>query len=143
MNNYLATLETKALKKAPTKEVFTAILEDFNRGMLSCEFVEKNAKNFSNKKPFSYINMDIKRLQSKYNNIKSNWRNITDRQKHGSGLSPEKLPRWYEIINQALADKNQGLDDIASGPGDTSITVDENDIESSLYYNVCVRRRFK
>ena len=78
--------------------------------------------------------MDIKRLQSKYNNIKSNQRNITDRPKHGSGLSLEKLPRWYEIINQALADKNQGLDDIASGPGDTSITVD-----TFITMFVCVR----
>lgn len=127
-NNYLATLEAKALKKAPTKEVYSAILEDFIQILMSSEFVERNEKHFSDKKPFSDINLDTKRLQIKYNNIKSSWKIISNRQKHGSGLSPEKLPRWYEIINQSLADKNEGLDDIASCPADTYFN--ENDSES-------------
>ena len=38
LNNYLQTLETKALKKAPTKEVFQAILNDFNEEMRRNEF---------------------------------------------------------------------------------------------------------
>ena len=74
-------------------------------------------------------------MQSKYNNIKTNWRSITDRQKNGSGLSPGKLPRWYTIINPALSDKNQGLDDIASCPAETSIInnpeIDDSDLENS------------
>ena len=86
------TLETKALKKAPTKEVFQAILE-FTAEILTNEFAEKNTNNCSEKRPYSELNLDIKRLQSKYNNIKTNWWNINDRQKNGSCLSPEKLTR--------------------------------------------------
>ena len=53
MNNYLNTLETKALKKAPTREVFQAILIDFNGEMLTSEFAEINAKNFTEKNPIA------------------------------------------------------------------------------------------
>ena len=48
MNNYLNTLETKALKK-----VFQAILNDFNGEMLKGEFAEINAKNFTGKNPIA------------------------------------------------------------------------------------------
>ena len=69
-----------------------------NEEMKKEEFVAVDAINFNEKKPFTEQNLDIKRLQSKYNNVKTNWRNISDRQKNGSGLSPTKLPKWFNII---------------------------------------------
>lgn len=120
-NNFLNTLETRALKKLPTKEVFQSILVIFLKEIENDEFIEVNASNFTLKRPFKPLEIDVSKLQAKYNHIKSMWRKYFDRQRNGSGLSPEKMPKWYDVINPYLADKNQGLDDIASGPADTSI----------------------
>ena len=70
--NNLETLEKKALKKSSTKEVFEAILEDFQTSLQNHEFIERNGKNFSGKKKKSEIVFDVKRLQQKYNNLKQN-----------------------------------------------------------------------
>ena len=63
--------------------------------------------------------ISIQKLQPKYNNIKTNWRKYSDRQKNG--LAPEKFPKLFDIINPALSYKNQGLHNIVSCSEDTLI----------------------
>ena len=67
VNNFLETLEKKALKKSSTKEVFEAILDELKTEMLKEEFIIKNDKNFNGKKK-KRIDMifDTKKLQQKY-----------------------------------------------------------------------------
>ena len=114
-------LETKALKKAPTREVFPLSLQVLNEALTEEGFAIKNSSNYNEKKPFKDLNLDFKKLQSKYSNIKTNWKKYSDRQKNGSGLEPEKLAKWLNIVNPVLSDKNQGLDNITSCPEYTSI----------------------
>ena len=68
-SNYALTLETKALKKKSNKEVFEAILMDFNVALADSEFREKNKLQFPEE---SMIDLDISvdRLRVKYNNLK-------------------------------------------------------------------------
>ena len=40
-------------------------------------------------------------------------------------MAPEKLPKWFDIINPLLSDKNQGLDNIASYPEDTHFSMQQ------------------
>ena len=51
----------------------------------------EKTSNFNEKKKnclkISVSKVDVKKLQSKYNNIKTNWRKISIRQKNGDGLS--------------------------------------------------------
>ena len=47
--------------------------------------------------------------------------NILTGKKNGSSVAPKKLPKWFDITNPLLSDKNQGLDNIVSCPKDTSI----------------------
>ena len=62
LNNYVSTLEEKALKKAPTREVFSAMLDEVKEAFFRPEFDEANAINFSVKKPYSSLELDIKKL---------------------------------------------------------------------------------
>ena len=71
LNNNINTLEQKALKKTPTKEVFDAKLDEVKETFLEPEFCEVNAKHFSKKEPYPSLELDSKRLQVKYYNIKS------------------------------------------------------------------------
>ena len=63
-------------------------------------------------------------MQTKYNNIKSDWRKINDRRKNGSGKSPENEPLWFGIINPILCDTNKGLEEVVSNPSETSYVAD-------------------
>jgi len=58
------------------------------------------------------LDLDVKKLQAKYNNIKQQWRKIRDKQKNGSGLSASKIPEWFEIVNPVLADTNQTMENM-------------------------------
>ena len=64
MNVFLQTLESKA------REVFASILQGLNETEEG--FAIKNSSNFNEKKPFKDLDLDVKKLQSKYNNIKTN-----------------------------------------------------------------------
>ena len=124
INNFVSTLEKRALKKASTKEVFEDILAEFKANLETEEFNETNMCNFSVRKPFTPLIIDIKKLQAKYNNLKSEWRKAIDRKKNGSGKSPENEPTWFNIINPILADSNKGLEDVVSNPSETSFVVE-------------------
>ena len=119
-NNFFPTLEKKALKKSKTKEVFDDVLEIFSKELERHDFKASNNTNFSNKIPFVPLNMDYKKLQTKYNNLKSEWRKINDKKKPGSGRSYESAPTRFEIINPILCDSNKGLEDVVSSPTETS-----------------------
>ena len=119
-NNFMETLEKKALKKASTTEVFECIAQEFKSGLEDPGFIVKNEKNFKGKKLLPVINLDIKRLQSKYNNLKQKWRKLKDLKKSGSGLAGEEDPEWYKIISPILADSNKGLEELCSDPSETS-----------------------
>ena len=77
-------------------------------------FAVKNFSNFNEKKLFKDLDLDVRKLQSKYNKIKTNCRKHSDVQKNCSGLAPEKLRKWFDINNRVLSVINQGLDNIAS-----------------------------
>ena len=95
-----------------------SILQVLNEALTEKRFaIIVSSSNFNDKKPFKDLDQDVKKL----NNIKTNWRKYSDRQKNGSSLPPKKLPKWFDITNPLLSDKNQGLDNIVSCPKDTSI----------------------
>ena len=89
------------------------------------------------KKKTSELQLDVKKLQVKYNNIQQR-RKLKDRQKHGSGLAPTKYPDWFKIINPVLSDTNQTIDNICSHPKDLSMITeydgdDDGDKTASEY----------
>ena len=92
------------LKKAPTQEVFASIPQVLDEVLTEEGLAIKDSSNFYEKKPFKDLNLDVKKLQSKYNNIKTNWKKYSDRQKSGSSLAPEKLLKWFDVINPLLPD---------------------------------------
>ena len=55
--------------------------------------------------------------------------NILTDKKHWLWLVPEKLPKWFDIINPVLLDKHQGLDNIVPYSEDILIlnTADDSD----------------
>ena len=89
MNGFLQALESKTFKKAPTWEVFASIFEVLNEALTEQRFAIKSSSNFNEKKPLKDLDLDVKKVQSKYNNNKTNWRKYSD----NSGLAPEKLPK--------------------------------------------------
>ena len=81
---------------------------------------------------FKYEQLDtsIPKLRKKYTNLKTEWRKLTERAKTGSGLAPEKEPKWYQHLNVIFAETNEELQ-LAADSGDLSFTqefnIDEND----------------
>ena len=81
---------------------------------------------------FKYEQLDtsIPKLRKKYTNLKTEWRKLTERAKTGSGLAPEKEPKWYQHLNVIFAETNEELQ-LAAESGDLSFTqefnIDEND----------------
>ena len=78
MNQFLKMLKSKALKKVPTWEVFASTLQVLNEVLTEEGFAIKNSSNFNENKPLKDFDLDVKKLQSKYNNIKTNWRKYSD-----------------------------------------------------------------
>ena len=52
MNRFIQMLESKALKKAPTREVFALSLQVLNEALTEEGFAIKNSSNYNEKKPF-------------------------------------------------------------------------------------------
>lgn len=71
--NFMAEIE-KALEEEPFK---------------SSKFREAKRK----------LELNVKKPQVKYSNIKQQWRKLTDRKKNGSGLGALDDPEWFQIIN--------------------------------------------
>ena len=98
----LRTLETKA----PTRDFFASILSVLNEALTEEEFIIKYSSNFNEKEPFKDLDLDVEKLQLKYNYLKTNGSIFSDRQKSSSGLVLMQLPKWFDIINPVLPHKN-------------------------------------
>ena len=98
----LQTLETKA----PTRDFFASILSVLNEALTEEEFIIKYSSNFNEKEPFKDLDLDVEKLQLKYNYLKTNGSIFSDRQKSSSGLVLMQLPKWFDIINPVLPHKN-------------------------------------
>ena len=55
-------------------------------------FQSRNTACHKNKGDLVLLDVDHKRLQTKYNNIKQQWRQISDSKKNGSGLAERDDP---------------------------------------------------
>ena len=105
---FMLALEWKALKKVATKEVFEAILEELKTTFMEEPFKTLNEKSLKGKES---LNLDIKKLHRKYNNLKQQWKN-------GYGFTGAQDPTWYHILNPVLSNTNEGMDWICSNPAD-------------------------
>ena len=88
-------------------------------------FQSRNVACRKNKGDIVPLDVDHKRLQTKYNTIKKQWRQISDSKKNGSRLAGRDDPQWFIIVNPVLSDTNGGINAVCSGPLDTSL-VDTN-----------------
>ena len=69
VKNFMVTLERRALKNSSTKEVFESVLEELNKALDEDPFKSSEIREEKGK-----LLLDIKKLQTKYNNIKQQWR---------------------------------------------------------------------
>ena len=84
-------LVEKSAKKASTKVVFEEVLEELKKSFQEEPFKSLNREALKKKKT-SKLQLDMKKLQGKYDSIEQQWRKLRDRQKYGSGLAPTKYP---------------------------------------------------
>ena len=101
-NNYAITLDRLALKKSSNNEVFEHIMTDLSKEMGKEDFISRNADHFKGGKS-TKLDISIDRLRHKFKWLKTQWGEHTRRAKNGSGLEPEKEPRWYQILNPVFA----------------------------------------
>ena len=132
-NCFALALETLALKKSSNNEVFEHIKKYLDRALKEKEFRTMNEMaNFKSKDGRKYEQLDtsIPKFRKKYTNLKTEWRKLTERAKTGSGLAPEKEPKWYQRLNVIFSETNEELQ-LAAESGDLSFTqefnIDEND----------------
>ena len=118
--SFSTTLETKALKKQANREVFEEIQKHLKTAFDDPEFVEENSTYFEEAQQKD-LDISTEKLRNKYHNLKKSWRQIVDRAKSGSGLHVEREPKWFQILHPVLSDTNSNLDEISSGPLDTSL----------------------
>ena len=118
--SFSLTLESKALKKQANREVFEEIQMHLKTALEDPEFIEENNTYFEEAGQKD-LDISIEKLRNKYNNLKKSWRQIVDRAKKGSGLHVEREPKWFQILHPVLSDTNSNLDEISSGPQDTSL----------------------
>ena len=132
-------LERRALKRLVKQEVYKEVLQLFQEEMNKEEFLQRNAKKFGKGK-YKPLEVDTKKLQSKYNAIKRKWREIKNLPREGSGLAPERNPEWYEKIDSILRDTNTDQNELVSTSLDTSYSqeVIQNDNENESFK---IRRR--
>ena len=74
----MITLERKALKKASTKVIFEEVLEELKTSFQEEPFKSLNGEALEKKK-ISELQIDVKKLQIKYNNITQQWRKHRDK----------------------------------------------------------------
>ena len=127
-------LERKALKKSANEEVYQEILKVFKAQLQKEHFVELNKKNFG-KGGYNHLDIDTKKLQTKYNSLKKKWREIRDRPRTKSGVSPKDVPDWYANLDKVLGDTNTNLENVISDPSETSFVqeMQAEDDDSECY----------
>ena len=112
VTKFMLILERKAVKKVATKEVFEAITEELKTAFIEEPFKTLNEKSLKGKES---LNLDIKKLHRKYNNLKQQWKN-------DSGLTKAQDPTWFHILNPVSSNTNEGMDGIWSNPADTLLS---------------------
>ena len=129
----MTTLEKRALKKTSTKDVFEQILKVLQKKFHEEPYKTLNRQALRSKKNTTELDLDVRKLQVKYNNIKQLWRKIIKdtttaaAQKHqdsrieyhdnratGSVL-PNNVPDWFLIVNPVLLLANSGSDESNKG----------------------------
>ena len=83
VNRFMLILQRKALNKVSTAVVFEKVLEELKKSFQE-EVFKSLKREVLKKKKTSELQLDVKKLQVKYNNIKQQWRKLRDRQKRGS-----------------------------------------------------------
>ena len=131
-HNFSFTLETKALKKSSNKEVFEVIQLEFRTALADPEFVKENNTYFPEESATD-LDTSVQKLRTKYNNLKRVWKLTVDRAKEGSGLDVEREPKWFQVLHPVLIDTNSSLDDISSGPMDTSLTLEPLQVNKIIF----------
>ena len=71
-------VKQEALKKPQQKEVYDAIAAEMNEAMKAEPFLSRNAVCYKDKGDLVPLDIDHKRLQTKYNNTEQQWRQISD-----------------------------------------------------------------
>ena len=117
-NVFASTLDKLALKKSSNNEVFECIQNEFILKMATEDLKAANAQHFRNGK-VSKLDIGIDKLRVKYKWLKTEWAQKTRRAKNGSGLDPDKEPRWYQILNPVFSETHQPLN-LVSRAADTS-----------------------
>ena len=129
-NGFAESLEKLALKKSSNNEVHMHIQQEFMNVLEFDSFKEINEKNFQDKNGFvsKYTELDagIDKLRVKYKALKQEWSRITDRIKNGSGLSPDKEPRWCKHLNPVFCEANETISS-SSSASDTSFVNERNE----------------
>ena len=98
-------------------------------------FQSRNAACCKNIGDLVPVDVDHKRLQTKYNDIKQQWREILDSKKNGPGLAGRDDPEWFIIVTPVLSDTNGGINAVCSGPFDTLLVgtnIDEFNIQNGV-----------
>ena len=138
VNNFMRTLEKKALKKASTAEVFESIRKVYINALANPSFQKINAKNFKGRKKNNTLSVDVKRLQVKYNNLKQNWRKITEAKRYRSAVSDDQDPAWYKFMTPLLTNYKERSDLLKSENTEKSDLTKQHDdqfkIEKSNQY---------
>ena len=80
---------------------------------------------------YSPLDTSVNKLRRKYTNLKAEWRKISDRVKRGSGLAPEKEPKWCKILNPVFTETNEDLE-ITGNSADVSFSLNKSDDESNI-----------
>ena len=127
VNNFMRTLEKKALKKASTAEVFESIRKVYINALANPSFQKMNAKNFKGRKKNNTLSVDVKRLQVKYNNLKQNWRKITEAKRYRSAVSDDQDPAWYKFMTPLLTNYKERSDLLKSENAEKSDLTKQHD----------------
>ena len=148
--NFVSTLEKKALKNSANAEVFEHIMKCFNTALTGEGFVTKmEAASFTKRGVVqAYEKLEfsgkegVQKLKNKYKELKGKWRKVTDSAKRGSGEEGAIDERWYQLLNPIMSETNGDLDDIVNSARDTSFVIsreiyseNEDDIYVDPYVN--------
>ena len=105
VNNFMETREKRGLKKRLHMKYLIPSLLNLKK-ILSSRI--KKSKNFKAKKKDTKLVFEMKPLQIKCNNLKHQWRKVTDKKTSGSVLAFNEDPEWFKIVNPILSYTKKG-----------------------------------
>ena len=105
IEQFCGNFREKGFKKASKIEVFDLIIVKFKEGLENVQFKEK--EKLKAKKNEIELVLQAKPFQIKYNNLKQQWRKITDK-KTISRLAFTEDPEWFKVINPIWLSQMKG-----------------------------------